>query len=237
MIEVGHAAAEPEQVGGQAAPFALELWNVTKTWRGGAVPVLDDVDFQIEAGTAAWLVGRNGAGKTTLLRIAAGLIFPDSGMVWAQDLHPHRDRRAYQRAIGFLSAMNAGLYARVSVRRHLDLWGRLAGLGRDERAAAAERATADWDLTDLLDRRVDRLSMGQRQRVRLAGTFLHDPTVVLLDEPRNSLDDEGERMVHAAVQRVLDMGGAVLWAGPKGEAPPVQVTARYELEGSRLWEA
>jgi len=236
MIEVPQidsGAETPERV--PDVP-ALEIWNVTKRWPGTPAPVLQGVDLWLEHGTITWLVGSNGAGKTTLLRIAAGLLYPDEGAVFAHDLHPRRDRHDYQRTVAFLSAMNNGLYARMSVRLHLNFWASLAGMTGPQREEAVRRATADFVLEKLLDGRVDRLSMGQRQRVRLAGVFMLQPQVVLLDEPRNSLDLDGERMVDRAVERVLARGGAVLWAGPTGEKPPGLLDARYELEGAHLWQ-
>src|SRR3954462_15623441 len=92
----------------------LELYDVVKRWRKD-VPLLEGINLTIEPGESVWIGGRNGAGKTTLLRIAAGLIDPDGGLVRAFGLHPFRDRRAFQRRVGFLSAGNAGVYARLTV--------------------------------------------------------------------------------------------------------------------------
>jgi ABC-2 type transport system ATP-binding protein len=212
----------------------LELRGVTKRWRRNRPPVLDGVDLALEPGTAVRISGRNGAGKTTLLRIAAGLIGADRGEVSVAGLRPDRDRREYQRHIGLLSAGSSGLYARLSVRRHLELWARLAMLPRAERAPAAERALDEFMLDDLASSRVDRISMGQRQRVRLAMTFMHDPLVALLDEPANSLDDVGGEVLASAVEKLRARGGAALWCCPSGEGQRFDFDRAYVVEDGAL---
>lgn len=219
-------------------PSVLALRTVSKRWSGHSRPVLDAVDLKLGAGTATWLGGRNGIGKTTLLRIAAGLIHPDDGTVTLFDqLDPVIDRDEYQRRLGFVSAGYGGLYARLSTRQHLDYWARLALLSPAQRAAAAERAVARFGLGELIDRRVDRLSMGQRQRLRMAGRLLHEPDVVLLDEPRNSLDAEGVAMLKAVLEEVVSRGGAVLWCDPGTESRELAFDGQYILEDGCLLPA
>jgi ABC-type multidrug transport system ATPase subunit len=212
----------------------LKLSGITKAWPGAEAPVLDGIDLDLWPGAVVRIAGANGAGKTTLVRIAAGLIRPESGRVLLGDLDSEADRMAFQREIGFLSAASAGLYARLTVRDHVRLWSRLALLGGREAAAAAERALDALALRGLAARRVDRLSMGQRQRVRLAGAFLHDPAVVLLDEPLNSLDEEGATLLAAAATRVCAAGGAVVCCAPSGERDPVPSDFRLTIDAGRL---
>ncbi|MDQ3612606.1 MAG: ATP-binding cassette domain-containing protein, partial [Actinomycetota bacterium] len=94
-----------------------------------------------------------------------------------------------------------------------------------------------FELTELASRRVDRMSMGQRQRVRLAGIFLHEPDVILLDEPRNSLDTEGVEILTSAVSAATARGAAVLWCAPTGEEAKIESDRRFELEHGRLVQA
>jgi ABC-type multidrug transport system ATPase subunit len=212
----------------------LEVYDVVKRWARNRPPVLNGVNLTIEPGELVWVGGRNGVGKTTLLRIAAGLIDPTSGEVRAYGMHPFRDRRDYQRRVGFLSAGNTGLYARLSVQRQLDIWARIAYIPRDRRREAVAKMMHDFDLEQMGDQRSDRLSMGQRQRLRLAMTFIAEPQMVLLDEPRNSLDSEGGAMLHMAIRNIVDRGGAVVWCSPTGEPTGVRFTQRYVLEDGRL---
>jgi len=196
--------------------------------------VLENLELTLEPGSLTWVGGANGAGKTTLLRVIAGLISPTSGHVRVFGFHPERDRRAYQQRLAFLSASSTGMYARLTVCKQIDYWARIAFVPRAQRAEAVAEALHDFSLEDLSDRRVDRLSMGQRQRVRLAMTFVKEPDLVLLDEPRNSLDTEGAATLVAAIHRVCARGGAVLWCSPLGEPLGLRFDRRLLLEDRKL---
>jgi ABC-type multidrug transport system ATPase subunit len=221
------ARAAPIAAGETAVP-ALELRGVSKCLQRHLV--LDRIDLSLPERTGVLLTGRNGAGKTTLLRVVSGLIAPDSGSVLVQGLSPERSRREISRRICMLGAGNSGLYARLSVRRHLDLAGRLALLGRAERIAAVERAIDAFDLCQVTSRRADRLSTGQRQRVRLAMAFLHGPQLALLDEPSTSLDDHGLGLLRAALSRLLARGGAAIWCEPSGGHAELVYDRRLVIE-------
>jgi ABC-type multidrug transport system ATPase subunit len=212
---------------------ALECYGVVKRWRGRGL-VLDGVDLVVPRGGRVHISGRNGCGKTTLLRIAVGLIKPDAGVLAAAGLHPDLDRREYHRRVGFLAAGDRALYARLTVRGHMRFWARLSCVPRALETQAIETALARFDLHELADSRADRLSMGQRQRVRVAGAFLHNPEVVLLDEPRNSLDDEGIALLVAWLEEVVGRGGAVIWCSPNGEATDFEFDTRLRLDAGRL---
>ena len=195
----------------------VALKGVRKSW--GDQKVLDGIDLEIPAGAVVSVAGANGSGKTTLLRIATGMIIPDQGSTSFRGVDIERDLAAYQREIGFLSAGDRGLYARLTVRQNLDLWGGLAGLPRRERRRRIDRMLSQFEIVELADRRVDRLSMGQRQRVRLALTFMHHPVIVILDEPRTSLDEAGVSLLNDALARLVGQGGAVLLASPEPSLP------------------
>jgi ABC-type multidrug transport system ATPase subunit len=212
----------------------LVLQQITKQWNKRRDPVLDRVDLVLEQGHIVGLWGENGVGKTTLLRIAAGLIGADSGTVRLEGLSPAKDRREYYSRLGFLSAASAGLYARLTVDFHLDFAARVAFLPRRRRKAAISAAVSKFELGDLRSQRVDRISMGQRQRLRLALTFLHDPRLVLLDEPRNSLDESGVRLLTQALEEHRAAGGTAIWCAPTGEATDMEFDATYELAGGKL---
>jgi ABC-type multidrug transport system ATPase subunit len=196
--------------------------------------VLRGIDLQIPPGTATSIGGRNGAGKTTLLRIATAILAPDQGSVTIDGLRSDGNWREYHRRVGFLSAGDRGLYARFSVRGHLEYGTRLGFVERSRRKQAVDEALVRFGLTELAKRRADRLSQGQRQRLRLALTFVHAPKVLLLDEPRNSLDEEGLAMLAQATADVLTTGGAVIWCSPAGEVQPVQFDRRLLIEDGIL---
>ncbi len=229
LAELSAGLEQPEDDG---LP-ALELYGIVKSWRGPG-RVLDGVNLVVPAGGAVHIAGRNGSGKTTLLRIAVGLIKPKAGVVASAGLYPELHRRRYQQRIGFLAAGDRALYARMTARDHLRFWSRLNFVPRARERGAIERAIVRFGLSELADRRVDRISMGQRQRVRLAGFFLHEPSVVLLDEPRNSLDDDGIELLVGWTDEVRQRGGAVIWCSPNGEAAEIAFTERYVLDSGQL---
>jgi ABC-type multidrug transport system ATPase subunit len=216
------------------APAALTARQVTKSWSGRVV--VDTVDLALPPGTITWLGGRNGSGKTTLLRVLAGLIYSDGGEVRIHGLDPIRDRRDYQRRLGFLPAGNGALYARLTVVDNLQFWAGLAMLPRRMRRELTEAALDQFELRPLAGRRVDRLSMGQRQRVRMATTFMHRPDVVLLDEPHTSLDDDAIRLLDEALDRLVVRAGCALWCSPGREGIPIPSERALVLDGGKLVE-
>jgi ABC-2 type transport system ATP-binding protein len=223
---------EPTAHDGEDA--SLTLRAVSKRWRKDLPLVLDGLELVLGPGTKTWIGGRNGVGKTTMLRIAAGLIDPDGGHVDVWGLTPRGSRARYQQLVSFLPAGDRGLYARLTVRRQLEFCARIALLPRSRFRRAVEDSIERFDLQDLAERRVDRMSMGQRQRLRIAMTFLPQPEVVLLDEPLTSLDGEGAVLLQQAIESLVQRDGAVLWCSPSGEHLDMTFDAHWALERGRL---
>jgi ABC-2 type transport system ATP-binding protein len=228
-IDLMVAAQEPAP---DTAP--LRLRGLRKRWRKDLPLVLDELDLTLEPGTTTWVGGRNGVGKTTMLRVAAGLIDPDSGRAEVWGVSASENRARYQRLVSFLPAGDRGLYARLTVRKQLEFCARIAMTSRDRFRETVDEAIETFDLGELAGRRVDRMSMGQRQRLRIAMTFLPRPEVVLLDEPLTSLDEEGGALLQVAVTEVLARDGAVLWCSPSGEHLEMTFDARWLIEHGRL---
>ena len=212
----------------------LRLVGVSKTWRRRTRPVLDGVDLELQEGTVTWVSGDNGAGKTTLLRIACGLLAPDRGRVRVRRFDLESEPQQCKRRLGFLSAGSSGLYARLTAQQQLEYWSRLAYVPSPERERAVVDAIERFGLTAFAGSRLDRISMGERQRVRLAMAFLHGPDVVLLDEPRNSLDSDGVGLLIEAIDDLRSRGGAALWCSPTGEELPLTADSQLLLRAGRL---
>ncbi|HTA16029.1 MAG TPA: ABC transporter ATP-binding protein [Solirubrobacteraceae bacterium] len=227
--------ASPASRASGAVPLALR--EITKRWRKDQPPVLDELELTLEPGTATWVGGRNGAGKTTMLRIAAGLIEPEQGRTEVWGVTARENRTRYHTLLSFLPAGDRGLYARLTVRRQLVFWARIAMVPKARFEAAIEDAIQAFELRELEDCRVDRISMGQRQRLRLAMTFLAGPEIVLLDEPLTSLDGEGAALLQQAISELLARDGALLWCSPSGEQLDMSFDTRWELDSGRLVRA
>jgi ABC-2 type transport system ATP-binding protein len=209
VLKVAPAPVAPDPDSTRAG---LHVTGVSKSW--GERVVLRDITLDLPPGSLTWLAGANGVGKTTLLRVACGLVAPDAGTVSYDGLHPRRDRRAFQKRLGFLSAGDRGIYNRLSVHNHLKLWARLALLPDEQVSGAIQRVVELVGIEELLPYRVDRMSMGQRQRLRIAMTFLHFPDLVLLDEPLTSLDEDGAAVLRRCISDVVGRSGVVVWCSP-----------------------
>jgi len=174
---------------------------------GGRVAV-EDVSFDLAPGEIFALLGPNGAGKTTTLRLLAGLIKPSSGSVSVngETLRPESASRLRSR-IGFLTEA-PGLWDRLTVRQNLSVYARLYGLSSPARVV--ETALDLFDMRPRAEERAAHLSKGLKQRVALARTLLHDPAIILLDEPTAGLDPESARDVRELVLRLRDTRRAVL---------------------------
>jgi ABC-2 type transport system ATP-binding protein len=217
-----------------ASDAPLKLRGLCKRWRKDLPLVLDDLSLTLEPGTSTWVGGYNGVGKTTMLRVAAGLIEPDTGRTEVWGTSPRENRARYQQLVSFLPAGDRGLYARLTVRGQLEFCARIAMVPRRRFAETIDQAIGTFNLDELVERRVDRMSMGQRQRLRIAMTFLPRPEIVLLDEPLTSLDDEGAMLLQAEVRRVLAHDGVVLWCSPSREQLDMTFDASWVLERGGL---
>jgi heme ABC exporter ATP-binding subunit CcmA len=182
---------------------ALEIDHVWKYY--GDFPALRDVALRIEPGSSLALLGRNGAGKTTLLRIVAGLSKASRGAV---KIHGEDARKeATRRRMGVLGH-SISLYDELSAAENLTLFGRLYGLASPKRRAAEllERVGLDR----VRDGLVREFSRGMRQRLAIGRVFLHDPEVLLLDEPFTSLDDRAIAVLQSMLQEMRQRGRTIV---------------------------
>lgn len=176
----------------------IELTDLTKVYDGDVVAV-DRLSLSVVEGEVYGLLGPNGAGKTTTLRMILGLLAPTSGEASIQGCRVSGDSLRMKRLIGLVSA-SAGLYQWLTPREILHYFA--CGYGLDAKAATerVDELSRRMDLRRFLDRRCQTLSTGQAQRVNLARALIHDPPVVLLDEPTRGLDVVGAKVVFDYVQ-------------------------------------
>ncbi|WP_345042357.1 ABC transporter ATP-binding protein [Streptomyces sannanensis] len=166
--------------------------------------VVDDVSFEVPAGTITGFVGANGAGKTTTMRMLLGLVAPSAGTAWVNG-RPYRELTQPRREVGAV-VDGPGAHPGHSARTHLTIMATAGGLPRRR----VEEVLDLVELTEQAHRRVDGFSMGMLQRLALAGALLGDPGFLILDEPVNGLDPPGILWVRDLLRRLAEEGRALL---------------------------
>lgn len=189
--------------------MTLEFTDTTVRYRRHNDPALDGINLSVDVGRTV-LLGPNGAGKSTLLSVAASVLQPTSGTVAVDGLSPHgsRDRRTYRSLIGWMPQRIESAPG-LSVRQQVALSGWLMGMDRPSAWEASAERLARFGLADMLDRRSNQLSGGQRARMGLAQAVVHNPQVLLLDEPTASLDPD-QKDVFVQVLRELGEDRTIL---------------------------
>ncbi|MBU0551390.1 ATP-binding cassette domain-containing protein [Myxococcota bacterium] len=187
----------------------IEGLGLVKRFPG--VEAVRGVDVVVYPGEVVGLLGPNGAGKTTTLRMLAGLIQPSEGVVRIAGFDVASQAAEARARLGFLSS-GTGLYRRLSVREVLAYFGRLHGHDEAFIASRIAQLAEELELWPFLDRRCEVLSSGQRQRANIARAFLHDPPVVILDEPTASLDVLSGHFILQAISAARAAGRAVLFS-------------------------
>ena len=195
--------------------------HVSKSF--GDLRAVDDLSFELEAGEVFGLLGPNGAGKTTAINMAVGLLKPDEGVVrFAGETFDRDPREAENRQALGLAPQSIALYEQISGADNLRFFGRLHGLkGPDleERVAAC----LDFaDLTDVRKKAVSKYSGGMKRRLNLAVAIIHDPDLVLLDEPTVGVDPQSRNAIFDRVEQLRDDGKQIVY------------TTHYMEEAQRL---
>jgi heme ABC exporter ATP-binding subunit CcmA len=184
-------------------PEAIQLEDVWKYY--GDYPALRSVTFAVDAGACCALLGRNGAGKTTLLRILAGLAPFQRGTVTVFGYTPRAD--GARKKIGFLGH-GIGVYEDLSAKENLTFFARVLEI--ENPATAAIGWLDRVGLSRVADTPIRQYSRGMRQRLALARTFIHNPSVLLLDEPFTSLDDRAIRMLSELLMDARQRGATIV---------------------------
>ena len=172
------------------AEAAVRTTGLTK--RFGSVVALDSLDLEVPRGSIFGLLGPNGAGKTTTIRILTGLAHATGGSAEVAGIDVSDDRPEVRKRMGYLD-QDPRFYGWMKGRELLELSGRLAGLSGSELKARARDTLARTGLADAGERRIGTYSGGMRQRLGIAQAVLHEPELLILDEPVSSLDPEGRR--------------------------------------------
>jgi len=184
----------------------LHLDGVTKSY--GSRTVLDDIRFDVTPGRLTGFVGGNGAGKTTTMRIILGVLAGDAGTV---TLDGSPVTSADRRRFGYMPE-ERGLYPKMKVLEQVVYLARLHGFGKTDATARATALLEELGLGERLEDTIESLSLGNQQRAQIAAALVHDPEVLILDEPFSGLDPLAVDVVADVLQRRAGMGSAILFS-------------------------
>jgi ABC-2 type transport system ATP-binding protein len=190
-----------------SAPAAVRLEGVTKTY--GDFVAVSDLSLTIPSGVIYGVLGPNGAGKTTTLRMINDIFAPDRGTIQLFDSIP--PGRAAAPRIGYLPE-ERGLYPKMIVREVLQFFGELRGLARREAALRADRWLERLGLGEWRKNRVQDLSKGMQQKVQFAAALLHEPDLLILDEPWSGLDPINAEVLHGVVMEQRGAGRTIIFS-------------------------
>lgn len=192
----------------------IEANHLTKTFRDrkrGEIHAVSGVSFRVSPGQIYGLLGANGAGKTTTLRLLATLLKPTSGSALVAGFDVSREADRVRANVGFLAASTA-LYGRLTARETITYFGRLNGMEAGAIAARIAKLADELEMHEFLDRRCEKLSTGMKQKTSIARTLVHDPAVMIFDEPTLGLDVMAARSIVQFVRECRSRGKTVIYS-------------------------
>jgi sodium transport system ATP-binding protein len=192
----------------------IEVRNLTKRFQDkkrGEIRAVDGISFQCQPGQIYGLLGANGAGKTTTLRMLATILEPTDGtaIVCGHDIVDEPDK--VRAKVGFLSTATA-LYPRLTARELVQYFGRLNGLDESTLKRRVDKIFDRLDMNGFRDRRCDKLSTGMKQKTSIARTLVHDPPVMIFDEPTLGLDIMTARTITEFIRECRRLGKTVIFS-------------------------
>ena len=191
----------------------IRVQGLTKEFNdpNGVFRALDNVSFEVRPGEIFGLLGPNGAGKTTCLRILSTVLKPTRGLAEVAGINVMHDAEGVRRNIGFMSC-NTGIYDRMTAREMVEYFGRLYGIPEDRLQDRIEDIFETLQMNDIRDRLGSKMSTGMRQKVSIARTIVHDPPVIIFDEPSSGLDVLVARNVLQTVEALKDQGKCIIFS-------------------------
>lgn len=192
----------------------IQVQEISKTFtdsKRGTRTAVDRVSFEVRAGEVFGLLGPNGAGKTTTLRLIATLLKTSGGTAIVNGFDVNRQPEKVREQIGFLSG-DMGLYGRLTPREILEFFGKLNGMDANARAKRMNELFSLFEMQSFADVRTDKLSTGMKQKTAIARTMLHNPPVLILDEPSSGLDVPTARTIEKVIMDTKHAGKCIVYS-------------------------
>ncbi|MBD7910141.1 MULTISPECIES: ATP-binding cassette domain-containing protein [Clostridium] len=188
----------------------LEVKNLTKKFKDATV--VDNLSFEVKEGEVVGLLGENGAGKTTTLRMISTMLKITSGEVIVNDLSATNQGNKVRGEIGILFGGDVGLYDRLSARENIKYFANLFGMSDDEANKRIDDLASEFGMIEYINKKVGKFSRGMKQKVSIARSIVHNPSVMLFDEPCTGLDVRATRIIHDFIRKCQDDKKVILFS-------------------------
>ena len=170
-----------------------------------------DLNFKIEKGKVASILGPNGCGKTTTLRMIAGMLTPSKGSAFVDDIDVRKDKQAVKAKIGYMTN-NTSLYDRLNVLETIKFFAELNQIPKDVYEPRANKLFEQLDMKDYLTKRIADLSTGMKQKTSIVRTLIHNPDLVILDEPTTGVDVTGQSVIVNLIRTIKESGKTLIFS-------------------------
>lgn len=188
----------------------INILNVSKTFK--TTEALKNVSFEVNDGEIVGLLGENGAGKSTLLRIISTMLSPTSGNVTVNNYSVLDDPQNVRKNIGILFGSEVGLYERLTARENLEYFAKLNGMPDSEITERVNHLVEKFSFADYADKQVGTFSKGMKQKVAVARSIVHNPSVMLFDEPDSGLDFKAAKIIFDFMELCREEGKSIIFS-------------------------
>lgn len=188
----------------------IEVKDLSKSFKN--VEAVKGVSFDVQNGEIVGLLGENGAGKTTTLRVLATMLRPTSGTAFVNGFNIKDKAKDVRREIGILFGGETGLYDRLTGRENIKYFAELNGMSSQDMDRSIENLIEKFQMGEYIDRRVGKFSTGMKQRVAIARSIVHEPGVMLFDEPTAGLDVSATKIIHDFILNCKNEGKAIIFS-------------------------
>lgn len=189
----------------------IRFENVTKTYAGGATKAVNNLNLEIEGGKVFGFLGPNGAGKTTTIKMMTGILRPDHGHIWLEDVEIGTDPIAAKRMFGFVPD-TFEMFERLTGLEYLNFLADVYQVGAAERKAHMERYLPMYELEGAISQQIRSFSHGMKQKLQLIGSTIHQPRIWILDEPMVGLDPASMHALKKEMREYCDSGKTVFFS-------------------------
>ncbi|MBN1498709.1 MAG: ATP-binding cassette domain-containing protein [Spirochaetes bacterium] len=188
------------------------LEKLTKQYTGSSLPALDRIDLSINPGEITVIFGENGAGKSTLIKIISCLLEPTTGNCYINGYHTVKEKHGAKKICGMLMGAETGLYARLTAYENIKYFADLNRIPAEIFKSRLDYFSGIFNMHKYLNRRCGEFSFGMKQKTAIARAFIHDPEIILLDEPTTGLDITSSLIMHDFIRRCRQEGKTIIFS-------------------------